>query len=160
MKIRFVLPLCALLLFTACTTKSPEAKDNEEAMDPKVEALIDELLEDLQENPIEMDDDMDMDDMDMDDMNDSEDEEEPVAVQEPVVENDPVIVVTNVQSVGTYTNYYNGVIGNGKSSVLFFHASWCPMCKANDTRLNDFYGAMKWGRIPENNNLGKFFAFN
>ena len=27
-------------------------------------------------------------------------------------------------------------------------------------KLNDFYGAMKWGRIPENNNLGKFFTFN
>ena len=27
-------------------------------------------------------------------------------------------------------------------------------------KLNDFYGAMKWGGIPENNNLGKFFAFN
>ena len=26
-------------------------------------------------------------------------------------------------------------------------------------KLNDFYEAMKWGRIPENNNLGKFFAF-
>jgi len=26
-------------------------------------------------------------------------------------------------------------------------------------KLNDFYGAMNWGRIPENNNLGKFFAF-
>ena len=27
-------------------------------------------------------------------------------------------------------------------------------------KLNDFYGAMKWGRIPENNNLSKFFTFN
>ena len=27
-------------------------------------------------------------------------------------------------------------------------------------KLNDFYGAMHWGSIPENNNLGKFFAFN
>jgi len=26
-------------------------------------------------------------------------------------------------------------------------------------KLNDFYGAMNWGRIPENNNLNKFFAF-
>ena len=26
-------------------------------------------------------------------------------------------------------------------------------------KLNDFYGAMKWGGIPENNNLNKFFAF-
>ena len=31
---------------------------------------------------------------------------------------------------------------------------------AFSNKLNDFYGAMKWGRIPENNNLGKFFAFN
>jgi len=26
-------------------------------------------------------------------------------------------------------------------------------------KLNDFYSAMNWGLIPENNNLGKFFAF-
>ena len=26
-------------------------------------------------------------------------------------------------------------------------------------KLNDFYAALSWGQIPENNNLGKFFAF-
>jgi DNA polymerase elongation subunit (family B) len=26
-------------------------------------------------------------------------------------------------------------------------------------KLSDFYGAMNWGRIPENNNVGKFFSF-
>jgi len=26
-------------------------------------------------------------------------------------------------------------------------------------KLNDFYSAMNWGLIPENNNLGKFFSF-
>jgi DNA polymerase elongation subunit (family B) len=31
---------------------------------------------------------------------------------------------------------------------------------AFSNKLNDFYSAMKWGSIPENNNLGKFFAFN
>ena len=30
---------------------------------------------------------------------------------------------------------------------------------AFSNKLNDFYGAMKWGTIPENNNLGKFFSF-
>jgi hypothetical protein len=30
---------------------------------------------------------------------------------------------------------------------------------AFSNKLNDFYSAMKWGSIPENNNLGKFFAF-
>jgi len=28
-----------------------------------------------------------------------------------------------------------------------------------ENKLNDFYEALDWGRIPENNNLGKFFAF-
>ena len=28
-----------------------------------------------------------------------------------------------------------------------------------ENKLNDFYDAMNWGRIPENNNLNKFFAF-
>jgi len=30
---------------------------------------------------------------------------------------------------------------------------------AFENKLNDFYKAMKWGKVPENNNLGKFFAF-
>lgn len=27
-------------------------------------------------------------------------------------------------------------------------------------KLSDFYGAMNWGRVPENNNIGKFFSFS
>jgi hypothetical protein len=27
-------------------------------------------------------------------------------------------------------------------------------------KLSDFYNAMKWGKIPENNNVGKFFSFS
>ena len=30
---------------------------------------------------------------------------------------------------------------------------------AFENKLNDFYDALNWGRIPENNNLGKFFGF-
>jgi DNA polymerase elongation subunit (family B) len=30
---------------------------------------------------------------------------------------------------------------------------------AFENKLNDFYGALNWGRVPENNNLGKFFSF-
>lgn len=40
-----------------------------------------------------------------------------------------------------YTAYTDGVIGNGEESVLFFHATWCPKCKANDGKLNTWYGA-------------------
>ena len=31
---------------------------------------------------------------------------------------------------------------------------------AFSNKLNDFYSALNWGQIPENNNLGKFFSFN
>ena len=30
---------------------------------------------------------------------------------------------------------------------------------AFENKLNDFYQAMNWGKVPENNNLGKFFGF-
>ena len=36
---------------------------------------------------------------------------------------------------GQYLPYAEGVIGNGRQSVLFFWASWCPYCKTNDERL-------------------------
>ncbi|MDA0375777.1 MAG: thioredoxin family protein [bacterium] len=51
-----------------------------------------------------------------------------------------------VASVGSYTAFTPSVIGNGKESVLFFHATWCPKCKENDSRLNDFYGSADYPR--------------
>ena len=31
---------------------------------------------------------------------------------------------------------------------------------AFQNKLNDFYGALNWGSVPENNNIGKFFSFS
>lgn len=42
---------------------------------------------------------------------------------------------------GQYTAYTDGVIGNGEPAVLFFYATWCPACQANDARLQEWYGA-------------------
>lgn len=47
---------------------------------------------------------------------------------------------------GQYTVYNSGVIGNGEESVLFFHAAWCPACKANNQKLNDWYGSSDFSR--------------
>ena len=45
-----------------------------------------------------------------------------------------------------YAVYSDEVIGNGKESVLFFHASWCPKCKANDGKLTSWYNSQEFGR--------------
>lgn len=41
----------------------------------------------------------------------------------------------------TYTAYQEGVIGNGREAVLFFHASWCPYCQAHDANLRSWLGS-------------------
>lgn len=44
-----------------------------------------------------------------------------------------------VQARGTYTAYSPSVLQNGKTKVLFFHATWCPICKEADKKLRDWY---------------------
>lgn len=41
--------------------------------------------------------------------------------------------------MGTYTDFTDDVIGNGKSSILFFAASWCPSCQAHSARISEWY---------------------
>lgn len=44
-----------------------------------------------------------------------------------------------VASVTQYVPYVDGVIGNGQTAVLYFYAPWCPYCRANDARLEDWF---------------------
>ena len=38
-----------------------------------------------------------------------------------------------------YAPYREGIIGNGQTSVLFFHATWCGECKRDDKALTEWY---------------------
>ena len=38
-----------------------------------------------------------------------------------------------------YLPFSPGLLGNGESAVLFFHASWCPFCRAHDETLQAWY---------------------
>jgi thiol-disulfide isomerase/thioredoxin len=53
---------------------------------------------------------------------------------------------TELASEGSYTAFKDGVIGNGETSVLFFHATWCPACKKNNGLLESWYGAEQFMR--------------
>lgn len=44
------------------------------------------------------------------------------------------------KSSASYLAFSDGVIGNGQTSVLFFHASWCPSCRQGDKDLASIYG--------------------
>lgn len=61
-------------------------------------------------------------------------------------EDAPVKEVVKAEGSGEYTAYTDGVIGNGQTSVLFFHATWCPACKKNSGLLDSWYGAEDFPR--------------
>lgn len=44
---------------------------------------------------------------------------------------------------GNYTAYSADMIGKSENTVVFFHANWCPSCRAADTGISA-------GNIPEN----------
>ena len=77
-----------------------------------------------------------------------EKEEAPLAMEK--IEEDSVDKMVmekpTVAAAGSYSAFADGVIGNGKTSVLFFHAAWCPKCKANDGILSDLYGSEQFPR--------------
>lgn len=60
------------------------------------------------------------------------------SVEEVVEEESNVLVASSAG--GAYQLYKEGIIGNGETSMLFFHATWCPYCKAHDEFLTKLYG--------------------
>lgn len=40
---------------------------------------------------------------------------------------------------GTYAAFEKGVLADGQTKVLFFHAEWCPICRAQETELLTWY---------------------
>lgn len=57
-----------------------------------------------------------------------------------IPENAMVRIDTN-ETAGAYTSYsasaVESALASGKKVVLFFHAPWCPSCKAADTGLSN-----------------------
>ncbi len=43
----------------------------------------------------------------------------------------------------SYTAYSSDMLGKTENTVVFFHANWCPSCRAADAGIT-------WGIVPEN----------
>jgi thiol-disulfide isomerase/thioredoxin len=71
--------------------------------------------------------------------NQAEDQQMEESVEEGGMESAPAAQAPQELPMGQYVAYEDGVIGNGSPAVLFFAASWCPSCQANDARLSEWY---------------------
>ncbi len=45
------------------------------------------------------------------------------------------------EAAGQYALFTDDVLADGKTKVLFFSASWCPVCRSADVKLKDWYAA-------------------
>lgn len=49
------------------------------------------------------------------------------------------LVINGVEHPSRYQDYTEGVLEMNKVKVLFFHAPWCPFCRAHDLKLRMLY---------------------
>lgn len=126
-------------------TSTPEELQ-QQAQNEDSAVLADDPEDPDEEMEDEMDDDEmndDKDDMDDDDeMDDTEEMKDDDTMKDEEMKKDQMEKEDQeANAVETaYAAYSDGVIGNGSTSVLFFHAAWCPKCQANDGKLTGYYG--------------------
>jgi thiol-disulfide isomerase/thioredoxin len=130
MRHSFFALLVITVTLTACKVPKDLAADQDNIPDVQKNAIE----ERRKMQAIEVDEPME-DQANMDHKND-----------EPMEDMEEKEMDTEVAAEGSYTAYTDGVIGNGKTSVLFFHATWCPACKKNNGLLESWYNAEQFPR--------------
>ena len=144
------LTLCLVLLLAACMHEK-EADEAKQAMEkePTEKQVIEfprgddnEAMEKDEVTNEEAEEGEDIANF-FEDVIGDQDDTEPEAMME---EEEAMAEEEVAAPTGVYMAYVDGVIGNGETSVLFFHAAWCPKCIANDAKLNSWYTSQDFPR--------------
>ena len=61
-------------------------------------------------------------------------------IPEEIIINEPVVALSWI-----YKDYDASLVGKTENTILFFHANWCPSCRAADTKISQGID-----EIPEN----------
>lgn len=109
-----IVVFCLVLVLVACTAKPADVNNALDSMQNQVQDREEARKKAMQ--------------MIMNPSRNSDNEAQNDDGQE-VLRNDP----------GEYMEYYDGLVGNGRESVLFFHARSCPSCRANHIKLDSWY---------------------
>ena len=105
------------------------------ACKPKAPVTVDETA---QEQPVENTENLPADE------NFDENEEIPVdesqieAEQELAGDPNATVDETEDNQEGQYAGFVPEILLDGTTKVLFFHASWCPICKSADEKLQQW----------------------
>lgn len=59
--------------------------------------------------------------------------------QKKTAKKSPVKKSSSSAAVGALLDFHPSIIGNGRTSVLFFKASWCSTCKVSEGDLQNLY---------------------
>lgn len=122
-----IISLCAVVFLAACSTETPDVTTEQEV------------------DTIEVEDDS---------MEESEDDEDDIEVEADIETEADTEVMTDEEEVADaqsaqYVTYSDGAIAEyaGSDKVIFFHASWCPACRALDAELSSQISELPEGTV-------------
>jgi thiol-disulfide isomerase/thioredoxin len=146
MKYALILMFMASLFLASCIQQTPSSQNTaspvEESMmqETEEEAMIqedDSMVDIAPESPLENMEETMMEKEDTMEASEAMMEKEK---EEPMMEKDDVTMqekeTTAMKAVGNYANYDQNLLGRYENTVLFFHATWCPSCRAADAALS------------------------
>lgn len=124
-----VISLCAVVFLSACSTETPDTTTDPVVDTIEVESDVSEESDAMEEEPADKEDSMD---------EVSEEESEEPAEESELEAQAATYVTYSEEAVAEYA---------GSNKVIFFHATWCPACRALDAELSSDISELPAGTV-------------